>query len=315
MVPTINHVVGQDDAIRRFRVALEASWNDGSRLPHMLFTGGPGLGKTMLAHLAAKELGVQLHERLAQVVNTPGSLNGLLLQAKDKDLVFLDEVHELLPSSQTLLYQAMEGRRISVRARDERTFTMPLKDFTVVAATTDQFRLLAPLRDRFKVILPFTTYDDESLAEIVAQRAQLTGLQIDCGIAEQIARRSKGTPRLGIRLLESCHRYARSRGDEEVTMQHFEETVALDGIDDLGLGTDEQHLIKFLANQPGKPVRLFTLEAAIGVHRRTISEVFEPFLIRKGLIERTHQGRLITEEGMRHVKRTDRVRTVSEATS
>ena len=315
MVPTINHVVGQDDAIRRFRVALEASWNDSSRLPHMLFTGGPGLGKTMLAHLAAKELGVQLHERLAQVVNTPGSLNGLLLQAKDKDLVFLDEVHELLPSSQTLLYQAMEGKRISVRARDERTFTMPLKDFTVVAATTDQFKLLGPLRDRFIVILPFTTYDDESLAEIVAQRAHLIGLQIDDGIAEQIARRSKGTPRLGIRLLESCHRYARSRGDEKVTVQHFEETVALDGIDELGLGPDEQRFVKYLMKQWGRPVRLFCIEAAIGVHRRTIQEVIEPFLIRSGLIERTPQGRVITEAGIRHVKCTDRVRTVSEATS
>lgn len=315
MVPTIDHVLGQDDVIRRFRVALEASWNDGSRLPHMLFTGGPGLGKTMLAHLAAKELGVNLHERLAQVVNTPGSLNGLLLQAKDKDVVFLDEVHELLPSTQTLLYQSMEGRHISVRASNERTLTMPLRDLSVIAATTDEYKLLGPLRDRFKIILPFTTYDDESLAKIVGQRAQLTGIQIDNGVAQEISKRSKGTPRLGIRLLESCHRYARSRGDENITMDHFEATVALDNLDTLGLGPDEQRFIKFLMKRRGEPVRLFSIEAAIGVHRRTIADVIEPYLLRKGLIERMPQGRVITEQGIRHVQDAKQVQPAREASS
>ena len=314
MIPTINHWIGQDDAIRRFKIALEASWNDGTKLPHMLFVGCPGTGKTLLANLAAKEMGVQLHERIAQVVNSMTALNGLLLGAKDKDIVFLDEVHELLPSVQTLLYRAMEGQQISLRTRDERTLSLPLKDFTIIGATTDEYRLLSPLRQRFNLSIPFTTYDEESLARITLQRAQLMNLTIEPEIATQIAKRSRGTPRLAIRLLESCQRYARSRGDETVTMRHFEETVVLDGIDELGLTGDDQQIVKFLTVQPGEPVRLFTLEAATGIHRRTISEVLEPFLIRKGLIERTPQGRVITEKGMRHVKGTQQVQPVSEAT-
>ncbi len=307
MVPTINHVIGQQDAVRRFRVALEASWNDSQRLPHMLFVGGPGLGKTMLAHIAAKELGVQPHERLAQVVNSMGALNGLLLQAEDKEIVFLDEIHELLPAVQTLLYRAMEGQQISLRTREEKTLTMPLKNFTVIGATTDEFRLLRPLNDRFKVVLPFTTYDEESLEKIILQRTQLSGITIDPQVAVEVAKRAKGTPRLAIRLLESCHRYARSLGDNEVTLRHFNETVALDGIDELGLGPNEQRLIRFLSDRRGEPIRLHTLEAAVGIHRRTIQDVIEPFLIRKGLIERTPQGRVITEAGLRHVESTNPV--------
>lgn len=315
MIPTINHWIGQDDAIRRFRIALEASWNDGTKLPHMLFVGCPGTGKTLLANLAAKEMGVQLHERISQVVNSMSALNGLLLQAQDKDIVFLDEIHELLPSVQTLLYRAMEGGQISLRTRDERTLTMPLKDFTVIGATTDEYRLLSPLRQRFKLSIPFTTYDEESLARITLQRAQLMNLSLGPEIATQVAKRSRGTPRLAIRLLESCQRYARSQGDDNVTMQHFEETVVLDGIDELGLGPDEQRFVKYLTTQSGRPVRLFSIEAAIGVHRRTIQEVIEPFLIRSGLIERTPQGRVITERGMLHVERSNQAQTVSEATS
>ncbi len=169
MIPTINHWIGQDDAIRRFKVALEASWNDGTKLPHMLFCGCPGTGKTLLANLAAKEMGVQLHERIAQVVNSMTALNGLLFQAKNKDIVFLDEIHELLPSVQTLLYRAMEGQQISIRTCDERTLNIALKDFTVIGATTDEYRLLSPLRQRFKLSIPFTIYDEESLARITLQ--------------------------------------------------------------------------------------------------------------------------------------------------
>ena len=314
MIPTINHWIGQEQAIRRFKVALEASWNDGKKLPHMLFCGSPGTGKTMLSHLASKEMGVQLHERIAQVMNCPGALNGLLLQAKDKDIIFLDEIHELLPAMQTLLYRAMEGGQISIRTGYDQTMNMPLKDVTIIGATTDSFRLSEPLLQRFRLTIPFTTYDDESLAKITLQRAQLMSLNIDPEITTQIAIRSRGTPRLAIRLLESCHRLARSQGDDNVTMRHFEETVLMDGIDELGLTPDDQKIVKYLMIQPTKPVRLHTLEAATGIHHRTIQTVIEPYLIRIGLLERTPQGRVITGKGIRHVENSQQPQIV-EASS
>ena len=178
MIPTIDHWTGQEAAIRRFKVGLEAAWNDGTRLPHMLLVGGPGLGKTELAHLAARELGVKIHDRLSQVVTSMGALNGLLIQAGDKEIIFLDEIHELLAQVQTVLYRAMEGQMLSLQGRNDSTLSVPLKDFTIFGATTDEFRLLSPLRDRFKVILPFVDYDPDSLSTITIHRARSLGIEM-----------------------------------------------------------------------------------------------------------------------------------------
>jgi len=313
MVPTIDHWIGQDQAIRRFKVALEAAYTDGTRLPHMLFSGSAGTGKTPLATLAAKEMGVRLHERIAQVVNYPGALNGLLLAAHDKEIVFLDEIHELLPAAQTILYRAMEGQQISLRTNGDNTYNMPLRDITVIGCTTDEYCLLSPLRQRFRIVIPFTHYDVDSLAKIVIQRARLERIEIETEIGPEIAKRSRGTPRLAIRLLDSCYRYTRSIGESRVTMEHFEATVALDEIDSLGLGPDEQRIVNYLMEQAGRPVRLFSLEAATGIHRRTIQQVIEPFLIREGLIQRTPHGRVITDRGIRHLDGAERVPQTNEA--
>ena len=267
----------------------------------MLFVGGPGLGKTALAHLAAREMGVRLHERLAQVVGDMGALNGFLLGAKNKEIVFLDEIHELPANAQTVLYRAMEGRQIYLNRRDNKTFKMKLEDITIIGATTDEFRLLAPLRDRFKVILTFVEYATESLATITIQRARRMNIELDEHIGNEIAKRSKGTPRLAIRLLESCHRFSRSKGDDRITLEHFKATVLLDGLDSLGLGPDEQRYLRFLAGRNGEPVRLFTIESALGIHRRTIQAVIEPFIVKMGFVERHSQGRMITEAGLRHL--------------
>ena len=300
MIPTINHWVGQQDVVARFKVALEASWNDATRLPHMLFVGPPGVGKTELAHLAGREMGIQVHERIAQTLTSSGALNSFLLGAEDKKIVFIDEIHELHPQMQTVLYRAMENSQIFVRGRGDRTMKMPLKSVTVVAATTDEFALLPPLRDRFKLVLPFQFYDLESLTRITVQRAALMQVSIDNVIAEEIAKRAKGTPRLVVRLLEACHRYARSKGDDQVTSDHFDATVELEGLDSLGLGRDEQRYLRYLAGRQ-EPTRLSTLESALGVHKRTLQSVIEPFLVRCGLIEKSDKGRLITAEGLRHL--------------
>lgn len=306
MVPTINHWLGQPEVIARFKIALEAAWNDAKPLPHMVLVGPPGTGKTELAHLAAREMGVNIHERLAQTLMSPGAVNALLLEAQDKELVFIDEVHELQPLFQTTLYRAMEDRQVFVRGRDNKTMAMPLNNITVCAATTDMYSLLPPLRDRFKVILPFSFYDVDSLTEIAKQQAAQMEIAITPEIARAVASRSRGTPRLSIRILEACHRYARSKGDTEVTQQHFAATIRLEGLDDLGLGPDEQRYIRYLAKKQD-PVRLTTLESALGVHRKTLQTVIEPFLVRANLIERSDKGRCLTEEGLRHLKLVDDV--------
>ncbi len=148
----------------------------------MLFVGGPGLGKTELAHVAAREMGATIHERLAQVISSMGALNGLLMQANDKEIVFLDEIHELPPQIQTVLYRAMEGQTISLQGRDKQTMSIPTKNFTLIGATTDEFRLLSRLRDRFKVILPFVEYDADSLSTITVHCARSLGIELAEGI-------------------------------------------------------------------------------------------------------------------------------------
>lgn len=310
MVPTINHFIGQESIVARFRVALEASWQDGARLPHMLLVGSGGLGKTELAHLAAREMAVKIHERLAQTLLNPGAVNALLLSADDKEIVFIDEIHELHPTCQTTLYRAMEDGIVSVTARGNQTISMPLKNITVIGATTDEYSLLSPLRDRFKLTLAFTHYEWEAMSRITAQRATLLGIRMDSGIAEEIARRAKGVPRLAVRLLEACQRYARSKGDDGIARDHFEATVVLEGLDTLGLSSEEQRYLRYLADRQ-EPTRLSTLESALGIHKRTLQEVTEPFLVRVGLIEKSDKGRTITEAGLRHLGVLVDARTVS----
>ncbi len=299
--PTIRHFIAQDQVKRRFQIALEAAWNDAVRLPHMLLVGPPGVGKTTLAHLAAREMAVTLLERIGQNLGWPGALNGLLAGAADKDVIFIDEIHQMGTMCQTLLYKAMEERKIFVDGPGQKTLALPTADFCLLAATTDEYALLPPLRDRFKVILPFTYYEEDALASITRQHAQMLGTHIDSSVATEIAARSRGVPRHAIRLLESCHRYARSKGHRQVEAAHFEATVALDGIDSIGLGPDEQRYLRLLADHQGQAVRLFTLEATLGVHQRTLQAVIEPFLLRSGLIERCQQGRQITEAGLQHL--------------
>ena len=311
--PTIYHFIGQRKAVARLRVALEAAWNDGTRLPHTLMVGPPGVGKTTIAQLAAKELGVTLHERIGQVLFSPAALNGLLMEAGDKDVVFIDEIHGLHSAGQTLLYRAMEDQQVFIDGLSDKTLALPVANFALIGATTDEYSLLDPLRQRFQVVLPFQFYDERALTQIVQQRARMVGYAVEPEIAPEIASRSRGTPRLAIRLLDACYRYTRSKGDGRIGTQHLQATVKLEGLDSLGLGVDEQRYLRLLAESPGQPVRLYTIEAALGVPSRTLQSVIEPFMVRSGLIERTERGRQITAKGLDHLVRGNREQiTVSE---
>ena len=178
---------------------------------------------------------------------------------------------------------------------------LPVNDFVLVAATTDEYALLSPLRDRFKLILPFTWYGTGDLTEIVYLHAATQGIKLAGGVAENIARRSRGTPRLALRLLEACYRYSQSLGDTQVTSDHFARTVELEGIDELGLMPEDRRYLQLLAARPGQAVRLHTLSSSLGLHPRTLQTVVEPFLLRVGLVERTERGRVITPKGLCHL--------------
>ena len=308
--PTLDHFRGQPEVVARLRVALEAAFNDGTGLPHMLFTGPPGLGKTSLAHIIANEVAVTLHERIGQVLSNMSAVNGLLLQAAEKDIVFIDEAHEMPNSCQTLLYRAIEDQAIFIETTKGDTMKVPVQRFTLVMATTDEYALLPPLRDRCKLILPFSFYSPEALAHIAIQRANMLNIRLDHGVAVEIGKRSRGTPRLAIRLLEACHRYARSLGDDGIERHHFDKTVMLEQIDAKGLGRTERIYLLYLAARLGETVRLHTLESVLGIHRRTIQTVIEPFLVREGFIERMASGRCITPAGIEHLGLTEERNTL-----
>jgi len=297
----IDDFIGQEALVRQVRVLLLAAQNTGKAAVHALALGPPGAGKSTIAAIIAAEMGSRLHERTGQVLCTPDAVNRLLMEAEDRDVVVIDEIHTLIEWCQVSLLRALENRTIYVRRSGGETMALPVAEFTLIGATTHEFSVLPMLRDRFKVHLRFSFYDEASLGMIVLQRAQMMRVELEPTVASEIAQRSRGVPRLAIRLLESCHRVALSEADEAITRQHFEAALELERLDELGLGPDEQAYLGFLGERAGQPIRLFTIEAALGIPRPTLQQVVEPFLFRMGLIDRTEKGRVITARGLEHL--------------
>ena len=305
---TIDHFIGQSGVVRQVRVALEAGWHTGAPLPHMLLCGPPGLGKTELARVVAAETGVVLKEALGQGLNERDHLPGFLMSAREKDVLFIDEAHELRPSSQTLLYRAMAERKLllSGKAFGPTPTTIQLPPFTLLAASTDEFRLAKPLRERFAMPLRFEFYSADELERVLRQRVRALGLDVEESVAASIAARAKGTPRLALRLLESGRRVAASVGEEGITAAHFARACELEGVDELGLDAGERRYLQCIheaAGAGGSAVPLHVLAAKVGLPPRTLADVTELYLLRAGLIERARGGRALTPAGRRHVER------------
>jgi len=298
---SIRHIVGQVGVVKQVAVALDAAFADNRKFDSALLVGPPGVGKSALAAVIAEEMATNFHEILGQSLKTPADLNALLLAAKHKDVVHIDECHEMKKEFQTSLYMALDQRKFMVTSGcGAAPYSIPIEDFTLLLSTTDEYCLLQPLRDRMKLTLRFDFYDEKELAIVAMQRAKGLQWDVEDTVYPQIAQRARGTPRLALRLLQACHRVCRSQGEQTITQEHLQLACDLEGIDDLGLGPTEKKYLSVLAQGP---VRLNVIASLLGLPPRTVSQVTEQFLVRAGLACKDDHGRRqLTAEGRIHVQ-------------
>ena len=295
---SLSHLIGQRSVIDQVVVALDAAQQDNKRFDHSLMVGPPGLGKSALAAVIAQEMATNFHEVLGQSLNSLAELNALLLSARDKDVVFIDECHEIKKENQTALYLALDKQCVFTKGAASPQ-GIPLNKFSLLLATTDEFCILQPLRDRMKLVLRYEFYSEGELVQILHHRSKALGWNVDDGLFPQIAQRSRGTPRLALRLLQACHRVCRSLGETRITTSHLHRACRLEQIDVVGLGPNEQQYLNMLAEAPQ---RLNVLASRLALPSRTVSQVIEQFLIRVGLVTKDHQGiRQLTAKGREHL--------------
>ncbi|MBI1380994.1 MAG: Holliday junction branch migration DNA helicase RuvB [Planctomycetaceae bacterium] len=296
--------VGQDRVVSNLRVALQATQSRGEALDHLLLAGPPGLGKTSLARILAAELDADLHATTGPALERPRDLVGILTQLKAGDVLFVDEIHRVPSAVEEYLYSAMEDYAIEFTLGEgpsARVVPLRLERFTLVGATTREGLLSAPFRARFGLVERLVPYPDADLVRILDRAARLLGLQLEPAAAELLAARSRGTPRVAGRYLRRARDLAAVAGRSTVDGALAAEAMARLGVDPLGLDDVDRRILGYLGRNPNVPVGLKTLAAAIGESEDTIEEVFEPHLLRMGLLHRTARGRLVTPEGCRAV--------------
>lgn len=296
---SLAHIVGQRSVLDQVAVALDAAQMDAKKFDHALLVGPPGLGKTMVAKVIACEMASDFHEVLGQSIKAPSDLNAVLLEAKEKSVVFVDEAHEMKTEYQTALYLALDKRKVIVNGGGRRPLSMKVADFSLLLATTDEHRLLQPLRDRMRLVLRFDFYNEGELETVVRQRSRALGWTVDEAVFPLIAQRSRGTPRIALRLLQACRRVCRAEGETTITVDQLRRACELEGIDELGLGPTEQKYLEVVSDGGS---RLNVIASTLGLPPRTVSQVTEQFLIRVGLIAKDDQGRrLLSEKGRSHL--------------
>src|ERR671925_746904 len=299
--------IGQEQIKNNLKVAIAAARGRSDVLDHLLFHGPPGLGKTSLAYIISREMGVNVKATSGPVVERPGDLAALLTNLDEGDILFIDEIHRLNHVVEEVLYPAMEDYQIDIiigQGPAARSMKLPLKPFTLIGATTRSGLLTSPLRDRFGLIFRLDFYSPESLMQIIKRSAAILGVvNEDDGVAE-IACRSRGTPRIANRLLRRVRDYAQVKAGGRITKAVAEEALQMLEVDSVGLDKMDTMLLRTLIDKfSGGPVGVDTLAAAIGEEKDTIEDVYEPFLIQAGLIQRTPRGRTATSRAYDHFGR------------
>lgn len=301
---TLEDYVGQKKTKDNLKIFIEAAKQRGENLDHVLFYGPPGLGKTTLASIIANEMGSNLKITSGPAIEKQGELAAILNNLNENDVLFIDEIHRLNRQVEEILYPAMEDYAIDIvigKGQAARSIRLDLPKFTLVGATTRAGMLSAPLRDRFGVVNRLEFYSNEELAEIVTRSASIIGIDIDEQGALEIARRSRGTPRLANRLLKRVRDFAQVTADGNITQDIAKNALDRLEVDSFGLDQVDRNIILTIIEKfSGKPVGLDTLAAAIGEDAGTIEDVYEPYLIKNGLLSRTPRGRVATELAYRH---------------
>jgi Holliday junction DNA helicase RuvB len=296
--------IGQEKVKKNLHIAITAALGRKEPLDHILFHGPPGLGKTTLAELIARELGVNIHTTSGPAIEKPGDLVGKLTNMREGDILFIDEIHRLRPVIEEFLYPAMEDYKIDIRLSEgpkATTITMPIERFTLVGATTRFGMLTSPMRARFGIVERLNYYPDDALELIVRRTAEV--LQVPCDVdgAAEIARRSRGTPRIANRLLKRVRDYAQVEGEGHITKAIADEALRRLDVDEFGLDDMDARVLKVIIEKfDGGPVGISTIAAAVGEDAGTIEEVYEPFLLQHGFLQRTPQGRVATGQAYRH---------------
>jgi Holliday junction DNA helicase RuvB len=301
----LSEFIGQQKVKESLRIYVDAAISRREPLDHTLFFGPPGLGKTTLAELIAREMGVNIHAMSGPALEKPGDLVAPLTNLRAGDVLFIDEIHRLRPIIEEYLYPAMEDYKIDIRLSDgpkAQTVTMPIQRFTLIGATTRLGLLTAPMRARFGIVQRLGYYPIEDLELIVRRTADVLKLSVDGPGAMEIAKRSRGTPRIANRLLRRIRDYAQVRASGRVDLEVARQALALLDVDEFGLDDMDVYILKAIIERfDGGPVGINAIAAAVAEEPGTIEEVYEPFLVQNGFLQRTPRGRVATSVAYRHI--------------